>query len=308
MDNAMVKRGIGAVILAIIAALLLGYLLKDKSDQRQDIVDMTLPGAPKIPSLSENKTEAPSIVESKTTTMGDNALSQMKAVTTSVVAKVESKTQSTERAIIDGNTVKLEIPNQNTNSANNETNNNPGFSFRPPSQNEEQKINNDSTTEVATTTSSETTEPEATNNTVVTTDTPEKTETPEEKFKPVIENEPKKKPAKTVIKKVVKQEPAKKPSSKPSKPKATSSGATNEKYTIQLLATSSRSRANKLAETMTSEGYVSFITQTTSNNKILYRVRVGGYKSRDAALKAQQGMKRRYQKNFNVQNSLVVAQ
>jgi len=86
----------------------------------------------------------------------------------------------------------------------------------------------------------------------------------------------------------VKQEPAKKPSSKPSKPKATSSGATNEKYTIQLLATSSRSRANKLAETMTSEGYVSFITQTTSNNKILYRVRVGGYKSRDAALKAQQ--------------------
>jgi len=48
MDNAMVKRGIGAVILAIIAALLLGYLLKDKSDQRQDIVDMTLPGAPKI--------------------------------------------------------------------------------------------------------------------------------------------------------------------------------------------------------------------------------------------------------------------
>ena len=38
MDNAMVKRGIGAVVLAIIAALLLGYLLKDKSRERQEVV------------------------------------------------------------------------------------------------------------------------------------------------------------------------------------------------------------------------------------------------------------------------------
>ena len=51
----MVKRGIGAIVLAIIAALLFGYLLKDKSRERQEVVDMKLPGAPEIniPSLSE---------------------------------------------------------------------------------------------------------------------------------------------------------------------------------------------------------------------------------------------------------------
>ena len=73
MDNAMVKRGIGAIVLAIIAALLLGYLLKDKSRERQDVVDMKLPGAPEIniPSLSEatskvTNTAASLVVEPKT--------------------------------------------------------------------------------------------------------------------------------------------------------------------------------------------------------------------------------------------------
>jgi len=41
----MVKRGIGAVVLAIIAALLLGYLLKDKGHQRQKVLEMSLPNS-----------------------------------------------------------------------------------------------------------------------------------------------------------------------------------------------------------------------------------------------------------------------
>jgi cell division septation protein DedD len=45
MNRTMVKRGIGAAVLAIIAALLLGYLLKGKGQERQEVVDMNLPGA-----------------------------------------------------------------------------------------------------------------------------------------------------------------------------------------------------------------------------------------------------------------------
>ncbi|MGB1310844.1 MAG: hypothetical protein ACPG47_06510, partial [Leucothrix sp.] len=44
MNRTTVKRGIGAVILALIAAGLLAFLLKDKAAQRQEVVEISLPG------------------------------------------------------------------------------------------------------------------------------------------------------------------------------------------------------------------------------------------------------------------------
>lgn len=78
-------------------------------------------------------------------------------------------------------------------------------------------------------------------------------------------------------------------------------------YAIQLMTTSSERRAKKLKNTMKKEGYGSFLTITTRNNKKLYRVRVRVKGNRNAAIAAQQKMKRRYKKNFFVQNSLVVS-
>lgn len=300
MDNAMVKRGIGAVVLAIIAALLLGYLLKDKSDQRQDIVEMELPGAPdmNIPSLSEKTDD-----QEKPVSLVDEVNNTAK-IDTDAASKTKTLDDALRDAITDNTSVAESAVTQSAeNATSSSQGNNPGFSFRPPSQNEEQQINTD-------TANSDKDATVEANNTVIASNTDtsnNSSPTNEEKFKPIIENEPKKKAAKTVIKNVAKKQVTK---AKPSTPKTNSSNASasSDKYTIQLLATSSQSRANKLAKTMSSEGYVSFITQTTSNNKVLYRVRVGGFKNRSAAIKAQQGMKRRYQKNFSVQNSLVVAQ
>ena len=74
------------------------------------------------------------------------------------------------------------------------------------------------------------------------------------------------------------------------------------KYVVQLLATSNASKANSLKATMKREGYSAYVTKGGS----LYRVRVGTYKGRAAAVKVQSRMKRRYRKNSYVQSSIVV--
>ncbi len=74
------------------------------------------------------------------------------------------------------------------------------------------------------------------------------------------------------------------------------------KYVVQLLATSNPSKANSLKATMKREGYAAYVTKGGS----LYRVRVGSYTGRAAAIKVQSRMKRRYRKNSYVQSSIVV--
>ena len=299
MDNAMVKRGIGAIVLAIIAALLLGYLLKDKSRERQEVVDMKLPGAPEIniPSLSEATSKVADTAASLVGETKDKIADAGNAIVASATGTLKTATDSV-KAVSD--TAKSAIENTSS-TANTDRTAKPGFSFRPPNLNEQKEIvdNVNATTQDASTTK---TAAPVQNNTVVASTTAK----PVKKvFKPTIEEEPKAK--KKVVAKAKKKVEKKPAPAKADKVPAVSSNATGGKYSIQLLATSSQSRANKLASTMNSEGYVSYITQTTSNNKILYRVRVGGHGDRSSAIKAQDSMKRRYKKNFFVQNSLVVS-
>lgn len=295
----MVKRGIGAVVLAIIAALLLGYLLKDKSRDREAAVEMKLPGAPEltIPSLSDTTDK---VADSAATLVGE-ATDTMKKAGNTVVASASSITASLTDSVTNTVNAVTESADSTVSAVTEKVEQgsaNPGFSFRPPTKNEEQQINTSTATTTATASNTSVTPAPKNNNVVASTP---KTVAKEVKvFKPTIEKEPKKV--------VQKKAPAKKAAPKPKAP-ATAVSSSGGKYSIQLLATSSQSRANKLAKTMNSEGYVSFITQTTtSDNKVLYRVRVGGHKERNAALSAQETMKRRYQKNFFVQNSLVVSQ
>ena len=303
MDNSMVKRGIGAIVLAIIAALLLGYLLKDKSRERQEMVDMKLPGAPElnIPSLSETTEK---VTDSAAALIGETK-DKVAAGGSAVIASASGTFKNLTDSASDGINAVTETVSDKVSANDTTTGNtaNPGFSFRPPSQNEEKEIvDNIANNNTSAAASASDTAPA--NDTVVASANITAPKAPKP-FKPVIETEPEKK-------KTVKQvETVSKPVSKPvapAKPAAPTSPASNSgKYSIQLLATSSQSRANKLADTMNSEGYSAFITQTTSDNKILYRVRVGAHSDRNAALQAQEGMKRRYQKNFFVQNSLVIS-
>lgn len=292
----MVKRGIGAVVLAIIAALLLGYLLKDKSRERQEVVEMKLPGAPEmnIPSLTGTAK-----VEDSRATLVDETKEKVDVAGSSVVAAASG----TASAIKDSaNSAASTTKDAVTDAIDNAK---PGFAIRPPSSNEQRtvvdNVNDTGTDPQSTDTSASTEAP----TTTVVASTTETTKKEVESFKPSIVEE-KKKPVKKVA------PPKKKETvvttTKPDvRPAPTVTSGPSGKYSIQLLATSSQSRANKLSKTMKGEGYNSFITQTSNNNKILYRVRVGAHGDRNAAIKAQENMKRRYRKNFFVQNSLVVS-
>ena len=301
----MVKRGIGAIVLAIIAALLLGYLLKDKSRERQDVVDMKLPGAPKIniPSLSEATSKVTDTAASLVVEAKDKVADAGNAVVASATGTLKTATDSVKVVSDKAKSVVENVTSTNSTSSAANGNAKPGFSFRPPNLNEQKEIVDNVNASTPNAAATDTATP-AKNDTVVASSNAK----PAKKvFKPTIEEEPKaNKPAKkqVVAKKKVETKPAPKETTQAP---AANTNPTGGKYSIQLLATSSQSRANKLASTMNSEGYVAFITQTTSNNKILYRVRVGGHNDRNSAIKAQDSMKRRYQKNFFVQNSLVVS-
>ena len=305
----MVKRGIGAIVLAIIAALLLGWLLKDKSQERQDVVEMKLPGAPemKIPSLTEPTPEE-----------GSAPIATLVNETTQKVTNTATDAGSKVVAAVNGAASKAKDAITSTTATIEKTakSSKPGFAIRPPNANEQREVvdNVDNTTESANQSSSSNTNDSdskaKSGDTVVasTTATPKKVK---KAFVPTIVEEKKKviKKKNAPPKKVAKTPKQKKQKVEKAKPvvTATASAAPAGKYSVQLLATSSQSRANKLAQTMKEEGYKSFITQTSKNNKTLYRVRLGAHDNRSSALKAQQNLKRRYQKNFFVQNSLVVS-
>jgi cell division septation protein DedD len=298
MDNAMVKRGIGAIVLAVIAALLLGYLLKDKSDKRQDVVEMKLPGAPEmnIPSLTgsltgstDNNTETPTLLDSAKAKL-DGATDTVTSSGSAIIASATGAASKATDAVNNTATTAMDSTSAAIQGMK------PGFAIRPSLQNEQKEIvDNTNTSKLSAVAPKIEQATDTAKNTVVA--------SAKKVFKPqIVEKKPKKpaKPAKPVAKKEAPKQ-AKAPAN-------TSVSATPlGKYSIQLLATSSQSRANKLAKTMKGEGYKVFVTQATRSDKVLYRVRVGGHSNRTGAIKAQEGMKRRYQKNFFVQNSLVIS-
>lgn len=296
----MVKRGIGAIVLAVIAALLLGYLLKDKSDKRQDVVEMKLPGAPEmnIPNLTGSLTGSADSNNTETPTLLDSAKTKIDAATDTVTSSGSAIIASATGAASEA----TDAVNNVTTTAMDSTSAaiqgmKPGFAIRPPQQNEQKEIidnTNTSTLSPAEAPKIEQVVDTADNTVVAST---------KKEFKPqIVEKKEPKKPAKST-------KPVKKSAPEQAKaPASTNISATPlGKYSIQLLATSSQTRANKLAKTMKGEGYKVFVTQATREDKILYRVRVGGHSDRSAAIKAQEGMKRRYRKNFFVQNSLVIS-
>jgi len=300
MDQAMVKRGIGAVVLAIIAALLLGYLLKGKSRDRQEVVDMPLPDTTEmaIPSLGDAPNSNAEANADGISIVGEDAINAGNAAKSTVVASADAVKDTARESFNNVTNIVTNIDE-------------PGFSVRPPNQNETREIVDNGASANDASANNNTSEGSAaiaySKDPVDEVIASSKQTT--KKFKPTIVEEKKK--TKKPVKKAAETKKLSKAPAKPTvakkAPAATTGNTPLGKYSIQLLATSSQSRAGKLADTMKSEGYKVFVTETHSNNKILFRVRVGGHANRDAAVQAQESMKRRYQKNFFIQNSLVIS-
>lgn len=320
----MVKRGIGAVVLAIIAALLLGYLLKDKGQERQDVVEMSLPGTTdtKI-DLSDASENAGTVVADGATDLANGAdATGAKVVAAATGAGVAMTAAAGNAANSTGNAVANAGNAANQQLASN-SNVKPGFSIRPAGANEHRDIvdlngknaSNKSTDEK---TSKPANKQKASGNGAVVASASGNAQ--KDTYRPRLIKERKKTKIvassrgsnnqtaanrSSTTTKVVSS--SKKAKAKSKAASANTSAAKVGGYAIQLIATSSQSRAKKLKNTMKSEGYFSYITRTKRNGKVLYRVRVGVKGNRNSAIAFQQKMKRRYKKNFFVQNSLIVS-
>ena len=86
---------------------------------------------------------------------------------------------------------------------------------------------------------------------------------------------------------------------------ASGQAAGAEGYAIQVLAASSRNKAETVKKDIARDGYPAFVVRANVNGKTVYRVRVGTYPAKGAARAVQTRMKARYTKNQYVQNSFV---
>jgi len=317
MDNAMVKRGIGAVVLAIIAALLLGYLLKDKSRERQEVVEMNLPAtaSDKIPSLSDTAENTGATIADGAGNLADNAGDNIKNTGATVVAAAAGAGAAVSATIKKSADTAAASAGQTVAPAATAMGNavRPGFSIRPATPNEQRDIvdeNSGSTNTPANKNQQDSAPKTSKNKTVVASSSGASKEAykprliKERKTRIVSSSQSSSRNSKPVKKATA---PAKKSQPKSAPKPAAKSTASKGGYAIQLMATASESRAKKLAKTMKNEGYRSYITRTTRNSKVLFRVRVHAGGNRKSAIASQEKMKRRYQKNFFVQNSLVVS-
>ncbi|HPE61971.1 MAG TPA: SPOR domain-containing protein [Thiolinea sp.] len=76
-------------------------------------------------------------------------------------------------------------------------------------------------------------------------------------------------------------------------------------YAIQVLAASSASKAENVRKSIAEDGYPTFVVKANVNGKTVYRVRIGSYPQRNAAVAVQNRLKARYTRNQYVQNSFV---
>ncbi|CAA6814957.1 MAG: Unknown protein [uncultured Thiotrichaceae bacterium] len=310
MEKTVIRRGIGAIVLALVAALLLGYLLKDKGPQRKEVVDMKLspepirifPGG----SSEEATAEGNSTGEESTGNVATAAAATAAVATAAAVAGSATKDTAgnamanVKDRVVDPVTGNPSVANGNvtkdgagqavygSNSAG-PKDTPAGFAVRAPKQGEVRPIVDDASTVARKAT------PKSNARLVG------------EKKLPPVTSSKKSTSEPSTSKKVASTRNSTSTQSRASTPTVASTNATGRnKYVVQLLATSNSTKAKNLRNTMKSEGYPAFISTVQSSGKTLYRVRVGGYAGRSVAMKKQSSMKRRYLKNKYVQSSIVV--
>ena len=359
MNKTTVKRGIGAVLLALLAAGLLAFLLKDKADQRQDIVDMPLPGSDntaeavdgttKLPQLSMDNTSSVNVDGSVIASAGaENVTSTTEGVLDSATGKIAASAAAVGAGVAGAVGAVTSAGEKALD-----------FNVRPPSNSDSAEfrdlsdvdlVNNGNSTAakaadtvkaaaastaatVASTTSSVkaststgTSRPSnTTRGTVIASSEARssggqarliderQTKAPRSSRTDTVVSSRKASTSTTrasapkpapVQKKVV--APTVKAAAPAAAPKAAPAASNGAGYAIQLLATSSASRAQSLVSVMRKEGYSAYSTKVTQNGKLLYRVRIGQYANKAEATKVHVAMKRRYKKNADVNRSAIV--
>lgn len=294
MDKAVVRRGVGAIVLALFAALLLGYLLKGKAPDRKEVVDkQTVPtGIQMFPGSSEESTSSSTNSGSGAgSTAAVGAIAAAGAAAASALAsgsgssndkEVRGSFNSAQERLVDANSGNAAMSKgrlvidgagqgivDTKNAGARET---PAqFSIRAPKKDE---------------------------------------------VRPVVERERIVKSNPKLVGEKRLPPPARKvASSKDSKErKVTTTKATSlpkkssgrNKYSVQLLATSNLNKAKSLRNTMKKEGYDAYVKTSKTSSGNLYRVRLGSFTAREEALKTQATLKRRYVQNAQVQSSYVV--
>lgn len=342
MNRTTVKRGIGAVILALVAAALLGYLLKDKAAQRKDVVEIAFPGGSDGEQTAGNTDRLPELTTDNSSgnvvaTAGADAQVAIENTSQSVV---DASSDAADKVVASATAAGAAVATTAT-ATSDAAKSTIDFSVRPPAKDTEylelDLVNNGNTQTAAPASAPATTsaaapaisstevavvEPAASSQGKIIASTKAAAPAPqarliEEKSAPKISSS-------STARVITKSRPVSTPepdstvvasaeaeveapeAAAPAAAPATNKEAANG-YAIQLLATSSQTRANDLKNVMAGEGYPTYVTRTTLNGKQLYRVRIGQYKTRAAAAAMQNSLKRRYKKNRSVTNSAIVA-
>ena len=84
-----------------------------------------------------------------------------------------------------------------------------------------------------------------------------------------------------------------------------STGSATTGYAIQLMASADKAKAEVVAKPLMAEGYKVAVAEVKVDGKVIYRVRIGGYATKEEAVAAQAKLKARYTQNPDVQNSFV---
>jgi len=81
----------------------------------------------------------------------------------------------------------------------------------------------------------------------------------------------------------------------------------NEVYVVQLIASSSKAKADKIRDDFVNDGYQAVVSTITSTTGLLHRVQIGAYGNEADALRVLNEMRLRYQGagNVHVNNAVV---
>lgn len=309
----MVKRGIGAATLAILAALLLGYLLKDKGQERQEIVNMTLPGASEV----QDSLNIPALKGA------DGTKNLIQKGDEGVVASAEGAADKVNEATKD---LKVKEVATNTFKNNGED---LDFTVRPPKGEKREIIDKIGKTsqdtasgsirdngDIAASAGAGSTRQNSSSGAISRSTPSEGTvvaSSSERGYRPRLVDERRRganyglDDSSELSKREKKERREKRRAEKRAAEEERRNKADKGHYAIQLLATSSSSRANKLKDVMGEEGYPTKVSKTNGNGKVLFRVRIGNYSSKEGAVSAQRTMQRRYKRNQYVNDSIIVS-
>lgn len=319
MEKAVVRRGVGAIVLALVAALLLGYLLKDKRDDRARVVDkQTMPTDIQIFPRGNSSDSSHSATADSGSSSGVGKVAAVGAIAAAGAAAASALASDNGKKSSSSDAVRGSFSNSkdrltdagsgnasmskgkitvdgagqaivnNKNAGARET---PAqFSIRAPKKNEVRPVVDRSTSNKV-----------ARSNARL---------IGEKKLPPVAAGSRKVASSRDGSRSTsgthkISSTKARIASTKT--PAAVKSTGRN-KYSVQLLATSSSGKANNLSSTMKKEGYATYVKASKKDSGSLYRVRLGNFSGRADAVKKQADLKRRYRKNPYIQSSVVVKQ